>query len=89
MTTKKETFGDRIRELRDKQGLTQAGLATAASSLLKGYTITRATVSNYENVMKDIPQSTTLLLIAHALKTDPYYLLFGKDWSKVKSRKGI
>ena len=62
-----QTFGDRIRELRDAKGWTQDDLADAAQ-------VHRVTVAKYETGRLE-PKSKTLGKLAAALNVDTDYLL--------------
>ena len=65
-------LGDRIKELREKNKMTQEDLAQVISS-------TKQTIHKYEKgIVKNIP-STKLEEIAEALKTTPAYLMGWTD----------
>jgi transcriptional regulator with XRE-family HTH domain len=68
-----EMFGERVRELREKRGMTQEKLAQAAD-------LTTSFVSTVERGQK-APSLNTILKLARALKVDAGELLsdFGYD----------
>lgn len=72
------TLGERIRELRQKSGLTQEELAKEI-----GYS-TKTSISKMENDLLDINQST-IVALARALKTTPSTLMGWEDDSKEHS----
>lgn len=72
------TLGERIRELRQKAGLTQEELAKEI-----GYS-TKTSISKMENDLLDINQST-IVALARALKTTPSTLMGWEDDSKEHS----
>ena len=72
------TLGERIRELRQKSGLTQEELAKEI-----GYS-TKTSISKMENDLLDINQST-IVALARALKTTPSTLMGWEDYSKEHS----
>ncbi len=68
---KKDTFGERLKKMRIKQGYTQAQLATFLE-------ITTQTVSNYEQGRVSYPACDYLLKMARVLDCAPEYLLNGE-----------
>lgn len=69
-------FGKRLREMREKKGLTQAELAKMAS-------LGESTISFYESGKRE-PSYEMLVTLAELLDTTPNYLLTGKKewWEK-------
>ena len=69
-------FGKRLKEARERKGITQAALAKAAS-------IGESTVSFYESGKRE-PNYETLIKLANILDTTPNYLLTGRQewWEK-------
>lgn len=66
-------FGKRLREMREKKGLTQAELAKIAS-------LGESTISFYESGKRE-PNYEMLVALANILDTTPNYLLVGeKEW---------
>ncbi len=68
-TTGKATVGERIRECRIDQGLSQEALAEILY-------MKKATISKYENDRNDIP-SSVIVSLSETLETSPNYLLLG------------
>lgn len=64
-------FGQRLRALRERENLTQAKLAKLCN-------LSEPTISLYESGKRE-PSYKTLLLIADILRTNPNYLLTGKN----------
>lgn len=73
------TFGDRLREARNKRGLTQLQLAEKAG-------ITKEMISVYERDL-GYPQALTLLYIADALEVSTDYLLGRDKYDTGRTRK--
>jgi len=71
-------FGKRLREMREKKGLTQAELAKIAS-------LGESTISFYESGKRE-PNYEVLVALADILDTTPNYLITGKNewWEKDK-----
>ena len=69
-------IADRIREIRELRGMTQADLATAC-----GYK-NRSSINKIESNSYD-PSLDVIKKIARALNVDPDYLVFGKADSAV------
>ena len=64
------TFGDRVKELRKKKGMTQEQLAETL------YLENHVSISNYEN-NKRMPSAETVVMMAQVLGTTTDYLLNG------------
>lgn len=69
------TIGERIKEMREKRGMTQEELAVAC-----GYK-SRSTINKFEKNICEIKLSN-VQKIAAALNVDPDYLVFGNDGSE-------
>lgn len=68
-----ESFGERVRRLRQFKVMTQTDLATKAG-------ISIVTVTRLENDEGEIkPRPTTVRRLAAALGVDPSWLLFGEE----------
>ena len=68
-----ESFGERVRRLRQFKVMTQTDLATKAG-------ISIVTVTRLENDEGEIkPRPTTVRRLATALGVDPSWLLFGEE----------
>lgn len=65
-----ETMGHRVRTLREAKGVSQSRLAAIVG-------VTRAAIHKLENGDTTHPKNDTLLRIADALGTDPYFLVWG------------
>lgn len=69
------TIGERIRELRKRQGLTQDELALRLDT-------TKQTVHKYENgIIRNIP-SNKVAQLAKALNSTPQYIMGWEDWTE-------
>ncbi|MBV8751080.1 MAG: helix-turn-helix transcriptional regulator [Candidatus Eremiobacteraeota bacterium] len=66
-----EPFGDRLRRLREEQGI-------AVSSLAPLIGISQATLRQFETGYIKSPSLMIGLRLAQALHVDPYYLAFGE-----------
>jgi transcriptional regulator with XRE-family HTH domain len=76
-------FGKRLREMREKKGLTQAELAKIAS-------LGESTISFYESGKRE-PNYEVLVALADILDTTPNYLITGKNewWEKDETPSDI
>lgn len=70
-----ETIGERVKRLRDAQGLTQNELARLAG-------IAQSTISGIEKGERQI-QPSSLIELAHILRTEAYYLKYGSGVSDI------
>jgi transcriptional regulator with XRE-family HTH domain len=68
-----ETMADRIKRLREAQGLTQTQLGELAGG------VTRSAVSQWEDGSTANIKLEVFLALCAALKTDPHYLVYGPD----------
>lgn len=75
-------LGDRIRQLRDKQGLTQGQLAIR-SSVSQGY------LSQLENGEVKNPSAAVLLRVAQAMRIDPDELFEAAGYSTGRTLRRI
>lgn len=75
-----DTMGDRIRQLREARGMTQAQLAKACG-------VTGSAVSQWETAMTENIKLPVFLALCEALATDPHYLVFGASRSADKPRQ--
>jgi transcriptional regulator with XRE-family HTH domain len=66
-----ESFADRLRRLRDEQGLTVAGLALEVG-------VSEGTIRQLEAGTVKSPSFTAGLRLAHRLGVDAYFLAFGE-----------
>jgi transcriptional regulator with XRE-family HTH domain len=67
-----ESMGDRIRQLREAKGLSQAELGRRLD-------VGRAAVNKWENGETSNIENATFLLLCVELGTDPAYLVWGAD----------
>lgn len=67
-----ETMGDRIRQLRVAQGLTQPQLAERVG-------VTKSAVSQWEDGSTSNVKLEVFLLLCEVLRTDPKYLVWGSN----------
>jgi transcriptional regulator with XRE-family HTH domain len=74
-----EIFGERVRELRDRLGITQEKLAQAAD-------LTTSFVSTVERGQK-MPSLNSILKLARALKVDAGELLSGFSYDALRRMK--
>lgn len=65
-----QTFSARLKQARDKAGLTQAQLASVSG-------ISRVSISQWESESTKAYDAAALLKIARALNVSPYWLMFG------------
>jgi transcriptional regulator with XRE-family HTH domain len=79
VTKEAEMFGGRVRELREKAGLTQEKLAQAAN-------LTTSFVSTVERGLKT-PSLSTILKLARGLKVDGAELLSGFSYDTLRRLK--
>jgi transcriptional regulator with XRE-family HTH domain len=79
VTKEAEMFGERVRELRDKAGMTQEKLAQAAD-------LTTSFVSTVERGQK-MPSLNTILKLARALRIDAGELLSGFSFDALRRMK--
>lgn len=68
--------GDRVREAREKKGLSQEQLA--AKVQLSGHALTQKAISRIESGQRIVPDFE-ILLLANALNVDPLWLLNIKE----------
>jgi transcriptional regulator with XRE-family HTH domain len=67
-----ESMGDRIKQLRVAQGLTQPQLAERVG-------VTKSAVSQWEDGSTSNVKLEVFLLLCEVLRTDPKYLVWGPD----------
>jgi transcriptional regulator with XRE-family HTH domain len=79
VTKEAEMFGGRVRELRDKAGMTQEKLAQAAD-------LTTSFVSTVERGQK-MPSLNTILKLARGLRVDAGELLSGFSYDALRRMK--
>lgn len=72
-----ETIGERVKRLRSARGYTQTELGDLAG-------ITQSTISGIENGDRQIRPSS-IIELAHALRTEAYYLKYGKGRESIDS----
>ena len=65
-----QTFSARLKQARDKAGITQAQLASVSG-------ISRVSISQWESESTKAYDAAALLKIARALNVSPYWLMFG------------
>jgi DNA-binding XRE family transcriptional regulator len=76
-----QTMGQRIKTLREAQGMTQQGLAKAIG-------VSRGAVAQWElGIVVDI-RLQAFLRLCEALRTTPHYLIFGSARDRVRQRPG-
>lgn len=76
-----QTMAERIRALREAQGMTQVALA-------KQLGITSAAISQWETGLVANIKLATFLRLCEVLHTDPHFLIYGADRGRASRARG-